>query len=212
MARPQIDPQLVREQLFEAAEDIIRLRGAITISMSELASACDMSQSNIYRYFPTKEAFYEAMAERWFEPFNNIMEQVVESDLPPRAKLFEFFARRLAVKRERFLKEPQLFQSYLELGTEHWDVVRGHIDLADHYMATIIGEAMIEGYFPDLELDEALSLVNLMVQPFCNPDVMINMERTATEANLARIIDAIFDGLKGKKAEKNAQPALRVAS
>lgn len=213
MARPQIDPDVVREELFQAAEDIIDVRGAITINMSELAAACGMSQSNVYRYFPTKEAFYEAMAGRWFAPFIAAMEEVVSSDLPVREKLFQFFARRLMLKRQRFEVNSQLFQTYLEIGDEHWEVIRGYIDLADHYMATIIGEAMNEGYFAGLELDDALSLVNLMVQPFVNPRMMIDMERTATDANLALVIDAIFDGLMRKKpASANGETRLRVAS
>lgn len=212
MARPQLNPEIIREQLFQAAEDIIDERGAVAINMSELAAACDMSQSNIYRYFPTKEAFYEAMADRWFAPFNAIMEEVVASDLPAREKLYQFFARRLIVKRERFAENPQLFQSYLEIGDEHWEVIRGYVDLADHYMATIIGEAMSEGYFDGFELDDALSLVNLMVQPFVNPQIMIHMERIATEANLAHVVDAIFDGLSVRDASQDASPALQIAS
>jgi len=195
MSRPQNDHDAIREQLMEAAEEMVRARGAVNLSLSEVAAACNMSQSNFYRYFASKEAFFEAIAGRWFAELNLIMEEVVASDLPPREKLFQFFARRVAVKRARFEADPALFQSNMDLGHEHWEVIRGYVDLADHYMAMVLGEAMAEGYFESYDLDHVISLTNLMVQPFCNPNVMIEMIRTATPDNLRIVINTLFDGL-----------------
>jgi len=202
MPRPQNDYDAVRQQLLEVGDEILRNRGAVTIALSEVAAACGMSQSNVYRYFPSKEAYFEAMAGRWFEELHAMMEEVIASDLPVREKLFQFFARRVTVKRARYEADPQLFQTYMDLGDEHWEVIRGYVDLADHYMATIIGEAMAEGYFAGLEIDQAVSLVNLMVQPFCNPSLLIDMVRTATETNLRLVIDAIFDGLHASEHDR----------
>lgn len=200
MSRPLNDHDAIRTQLMDAAEDMVRARGAINLSLSEVAAACGMSQSSFYRYFPSKEAFFEAIAGRWFEELNQIMEDVVASDLPPREKLFQFFARRVAVKRARFEADPALFKANMDLGEEHWEVIRGYVDLADHYMAMILGEAMAEGYFPGYDLDHVVSLTNLMVQPFCNPTVMMDMIRIATPDNLRIVINTLFDGLGAQQA------------
>ena len=205
MSRPLNDHEAIRIQLMEAAEEMVRTRGAINLSLTEVAAACGMSQSSFYRYFASKEAFFEAIAGRWFEELNQIMEDVVASDLPPREKLFEFFARRVAVKRARFEADPNLFRANMDLGEEHWEVIRGYVDLADHYMAVILGEAMAEGYFPGYDLDHVVSLTNLMLQPFCNPFVMMDMIRTATPDNLHIIIDTLFDGLGAGQASADAE-------
>lgn len=207
MSRPLNDHDAIRTQLMETAEDIIRARGAINLSLSELAAACGMSQSSFYRYFASKEVFFEAMAERWFDELNKIMEEVVASDLPPREKLFQFFARRVAVKRARFEADPALFRANMDLGEEHWEVIRGYVDLADHYMAVILGEAMGEGYFAGYDLDHVIALTNLMVQPFCNPFVMMEMMRTATPDNLRIVIDTLFDGLVARQDAASASPS-----
>ena len=209
MSRPLNDHEAIRIQLMEAAEEMVRTRGAINLSLTEVAAACGMSQSSFYRYFASKEAFFEAIAGRWFEELNQIMEDVVASDLPPREKLFEFFARRVAVKRARFEADPNLFRANMDLGEEHWEVIRGYVDLADHYMAVILGEAMAEGYFPGYDLDHVVSLTNLMLQPFCNPFVMMDMIRTATPDNLRIVINTLFDGLGNAQAivdAKNVTP------
>ncbi len=55
---------------------------------------------------------------------------------------------------------------------------------------------MEEGYFEGLELDKIVSLVNTMVQPFCNPNLMMNMMHLADEDRLHQVIDTILMGLK----------------
>ena len=205
MSRPLNDHEAIRQQLMDAAEEMVRTRGAINLSLTEVTAACGMSQSSFYRYFASKEAFFEAIAGRWFEELNQIMEDVVASDLPPREKLFEFFARRVAVKRARFEADPNLFRANMDLGEEHWEVIRGYVDLADHYMAVILGEAMAEGYFPGYDLDHVVSLTNLVMQPFCNPFVMIDMIRIATPDNLRIVINTLFDGLGTAQAITDAE-------
>lgn len=197
MARPMTDIEAGRAMLLDHVEALIKARGGVTVTIAELAAAANMSPANLYRFFENKEALYEAVAERWFAPKIRIMEEVVASELPVRDKLFQFFARRFALLRGSYLADPILFQSYIDLGNEQFEMVRGYIDLADHYQAMIISEAMAEGHFPGLTIDEAVSLVNLMIQPFCNPDLMVQLAHSANEAKLGLIIDAILDGLKG---------------
>ena len=205
MARPLTDIDAGRAQLLDQVECLIRQRGAATVTLAELAAASGMSAGNIYRFFDSKEALFEAVAERWFAPKIAIMEQVVSSDLSPRDKLYAFFARRFVLMRDSFDAEPVLFESYVELGQEHFDTVRGYVDLADHYLAMVVAEAIDTGAFPGLTIDEAVSLINLMIQPFCNPELMMRLRHSVTEEKLARVVDAILVGLEGT-ASTNAVP------
>lgn len=198
MARPNTDIEAGREELLDHVEALIQQRGGVTVTLAELAAAANMSPANLYRFFENKEALYEAVAERWFVPKIRIMEEVVASDLPVRDKLYQFFSRRFALMRDNFERDPVLFQSYNDLGREHLDIVIGFVNLADHYQAMLISEAMSEGHFAGLTIDEAVSLVNLMIQPFCNPDLIPQLHGRATEAKLGLIVDAMLDGLKGR--------------
>jgi TetR/AcrR family transcriptional regulator, repressor of the ameABC operon len=195
MARPLTDIDAGRDHLLNLVEQLIRERGAVSVTLSELASVAEMSAGNIYRFFDSKEALYEAIAERWFEPKIAIMEEVVASNVPVRQKLFDFFARRFSLMFSNFAADAVLFTSYCELGEEHFEIVRGYIDLGDHYLAMIVADAIEEGYFPGLSIDQSVSLINLMVQPFCDPKMMAMLGHSVTEEKLARIITAIFDGL-----------------
>ncbi len=212
MARPQIDMEATKAKLLETCEDMIRERGAVSFTMTDIAQAAGMSQSNAYRFFASKDELAEAMAGRWFEELTAMMEDVVASDMPARDKMYHFFARRLELKHQRLNEDPALFAAYMELGDEHFEVVRGYIDLADHYMATIIGEAMGEGYFKGLEIDETVSLINTMVQPFCNPTLMMQLHTLANTEKLTMVIDTIFRGLHRDGDTTASTPQLRQVS
>ena len=211
MARPQTDIDAGREKLVDLVIELVEERGASALTVSEVATRAGMSAANLYRYFENRDAMIEAVAERWFQPKVAIMEEVVASDLPPRRKMYEFFARRFVVIRSMWEREPVVFQTYCEVGEEHFDVVRSYVDLGDHYLSVIIGEAMAEGHFPGLTVDEALSLVNQMVSVYVNISVMGMIMPKLSEAKLARIVDTVFDGLSGQDRGALGVTGLRAA-
>ena len=212
MPRPETDIAATRSRIIAAADQMIQDKGAISFTMTDLAMAVGMSPSNLYRFFENKDALAEAMAGEWFADLEIIMEELVSADIPVEEKLYQFFARRLVVKRARFEDDPGLFESYMELGDEHFEVIKGYVDLADHYMATILAEAMEKGYFKGLELDSVVSLVNTMMQPFCNPKLMMEMMHLATEERLRIATNTILSGLRADAKQPALKPEMHIAS
>jgi AcrR family transcriptional regulator len=212
MARPQTDIEAGKILLLETVEQIVRKRGATDISMTELAAEAGMSASNIYRFFESKEALLEAVAENWFADKIVVMEKVTSSDMAARDKMLAFFGDRFALLKSRFEEDPELFKSYCELGSQYFEVVRGYVDLGDHYLAIIVAEAMDEGYFASLSIDQAVSIINQMIQPYCNPDLLATIGHMLSLEKLAMIIDTIFAGLGQSKALTGVGAGMRVVS
>jgi AcrR family transcriptional regulator len=211
MARPQTDIEAGREQLVDLVLELIEERGSAALTVSELATRANMSPANLYRFFESKEALIEAVAERWFQPKIAIMEEVVASELPPRRKMYEFYARRFSYIRAMWERDPVAFGVYCEIGEEHFELVRSYVDLGDHYLGEIIGEAMADGHFAGLEVDDSISLVNQMVSNYTNIGVMRYIMPKLSEAKLARIVDAIFDGLSAQDRGAAGVKGLRAA-
>ncbi len=211
MARPQTDLEGRREQLLDITFELIEERGTAGLTVTDIAARAGMSPASLYRYFDSKEAVIEAVAERWFQPLLAMAEEVLASDLPPRRKMFEFYARRFAYLKAAWERDPVAFATYCELGEEHFELIRSYVDLGDHYLATIIGEAMADGYFAGLELDESISLVNQMTATYCNIGAMELVMPKLSEAKLARIIDAVFDGLSATDRGARSLTGLRAA-
>lgn len=211
MARPQTDLDSGREAILALMVELIEERGSSAFTMTELAARANMSTANLYRYFESKEALIEAVAEHWFQPKIELMEEVVASALNPRRKMYEFYARRFARMKSEWERDPVVFANYVELGKEHFELVRSYIDLGDHYLAVIIGEAMAEGHFEGLTIDEAISLVNQMTSVYVNIGAMEQVMPKLTTDKLARIIDAMFDGLSAQDRGAKAVSGLRAA-
>ena len=211
MARPQTDLDSGREAILELMVELIEERGSSAFTMTELAGRANMSPPNLYRYFESKEALIEAVAEHWFQPKVEIMEEVVASVLNPRRKMYEFYARRFARMKAEWERDPVVFANYVELGKEHFELVRSYVDLGDHYLAMIIGEAQAEGFFAGLTIDEAISLVNQITSVYVNIGAMELIMPKLTTDKLARIIDAVFDGLSAQDRGAKSVSGLRAA-
>lgn len=211
MPRQQTDIEAGQARLVEVACALIEERGGQALTMPEVAMRAGMSPAQVLRYFDSREALLEAIGEYWFRPKVAIMDDVVASELPARRKMFEFFARRFVMMRDAYLADPVAHEMYVELGNEYFEQVRSYVDLADHYLSMIIAEAMGEGHFAGLEIDQTLSLINQMVQPYCNIGLMSRMMDRLTEEKLARIIDAIFDGLSAQDRGARGVTGLRAA-
>ena len=198
MSGLQAERDPARERAVDAALEVLEQRGPNALTLGEVASKVGISVAALQRSFETYDALLEAIAERWFRRKVAIMEEVVASDLPPRRKMYEFFARRFVILRDSFNADPVLFQMHCDLGNQHFEVVRSYVDLGDHYLCEIIAEAMSDGHFPGLSIDEALSLINQMVAAYVNIALMMLVMPKLSEAKLARIVDAIFDGLSAE--------------
>jgi len=211
MPSAQTDIEAVQARLVEITCALIEERGGQALTMQEVASRAGISPTQVQRYFESREALLEAVAEYWFRPKVAIMEDVVAGELPPRRKMYEFFARRFVMMRDAYRADPVAHKMYVELGNEYFEQVRSYVDLADHYLSTIIAEAMGEGFFAGLDIDMALSLINQMVAPYCNIGAMGLMMDRLSEEKLALIIDAAFDGLSAQDRGAKGVTGLRAA-
>jgi len=125
--------------------------------------------------------------------------------------MYEFFARRFVILRDSYKADPVLFQMHCDLGNQHFEQVRSYVDLGDHYLCEIIAEAMADGHFPGLSIDEALSLINQMIAAYVNIALMALIMDKLSERKLATIVDTIFDGLSAQARGADGVTGLRAA-
>lgn len=200
-----------RQRLVRLTIDLTKQHGR-TILLADLAAETRITRSRLLEIFEDDDALFEGVVEEWFAPKLAIMDQVMASDLPPRRKLYEFVARRYLQQREQFRADPVGYRVFLELGEQHFERARSYIDLADHYMCELIAEAQADGHFPGLEINEALSLMNQMLNCYIQPANLIYMDARLSEEKLGRIVDAMFDGLSGEDRGAKSVSTLRAAN
>jgi AcrR family transcriptional regulator len=186
-----------KRELVTLAMTLIEQRGKAP-NRTDIATAAGISRTRIEAIFPEEDDLFSAVADHWYADDITCMEEVVRSELPIRRKFYEFYARRFVRERQRFLDNPSLFALYCELGEARFELVRGFIDLADHYLTELIAQAQDEGYFQGLEIDHALTLINQMLVCYTSPQMLMIVEPRLSEKKLAGILDTAFNGLSGE--------------
>ena len=200
-----------RRRLARKAMDILERSGK-EASLEELASELGIARSRVEQIFPGDDDLREAVTAEWFAPKLALMDEVMASDLPPRRKMYEFIARRFLLLRGNYREDPARFRLYIELGERYFDYARSYIDLGDHYLCELIAQAQAEGHMPGLEINDALSLINQMVNCYLQPYLIAMLDERLTEKKLARIIDAIFEGMSAEDRGAAPTAELRIAN
>ena len=83
MARPQTDLEAGREMLIDITVQLIEERGNSALTVTDIAARAGLSPASLYRYFDSKEAVIEAVAERWFHPLPAMAEEGLAAAHPP---------------------------------------------------------------------------------------------------------------------------------
>jgi AcrR family transcriptional regulator len=201
----------LKRELVTLAMEMIARR-CVVVGKGDIAAEARVGRSRIDEIFPEEDDLFDAIVEHWYEDDIATMEEVVASSLPIKRKFYEFFARRFVRERERYRKDPAVFALYVQLGSEKFERIRGYIDLADHYLSELIAQAQDEGFFPDLSIDRALTLINQMVVCYVSPQLMLILEERLAEDKLAAIVDTMFAGLAGGDRGAAGVKGLRAAS
>ncbi len=204
--------QAERTRIATMVLDLAKQRGT-EIPYSLALSESGLARSRFEWLFEDYDDLFDAVAHVWLTEHMQVMEEVVNADLPPIRKMYEFFRRRFVISRDRFRQDPEYFTMLCEMGAANFERVRSYVDLADHYLCEVIVQAQADGYFAGLEIDEALSLINQMVSNYTLPDALIHLGDKLNEEKLARIVDTIFIGLSAETGdEASGVNTIRVAS
>lgn len=181
------------------------------ITRVRLAAELKIARTRVETVFPDEADLSEAITAEWFAPKLAVMDEVMASDLPPRRKMYEFFARRFRLLRQNFRDDPATFNLYVEMGERYMEYARSYIDLGDHYLCELIAEAQAEGFLDGLEVDTAMSLINQMVNCYLQPYMIAMLDDRLSEEKLALIVGAIFDGLDARDGGARGTENIRAA-
>ncbi len=200
-----------RRRMVRTAMEVMERRGE-EVDRAKLATVLGVARSRVEAVFPEEDNLREAITGEWFAPLLAVMDEVMASELPPRRKMYEFFARRFVLLRQQYRQDPATFNFYIELGERYFEYAQSYIDLADHFLCELIAEAQAEGHFDGLGINMALSLINQTVVCYIQPYMIAMITDRLTEEKLGLIIDALFEGLSAADKGAKGVSGLRLAN
>jgi AcrR family transcriptional regulator len=181
------DTALTREQILEAAEEVLRRFGPAKATVVDVARVLRVSHGSVYRHFPSKTALREAVAERWLDRAHAPLPAVVASAQPPPDRLRHWLSTLFATKRAKVLSDPELFATYVTLVAESSAVIDAHVSGLVAQLARIIGDGVAAGDFAVADVDRAARAVFDATTRFHDP---VHASEWADPA-----IDDAFDGV-----------------
>jgi AcrR family transcriptional regulator len=123
---------LTREQILDAAEEVLRRYGPAKANVVDVARALNVSHGSVYRHFPSKAALREAVAERFLHDMSAPLAGIDD----PR----EWFDTLIATKRAKALEDPELFATYVALARESDAVIKRHVDDLVGQLTAMLGD------------------------------------------------------------------------
>ncbi|MCC6612637.1 MAG: TetR family transcriptional regulator [Anaerolineae bacterium] len=87
MARKPADQSVNRDEIIEAAADILQRYGYEAATMKDIAAAVNLTAASLYHHFRNKDALMLAVLEVGLEYILSQIEPIASADLPPVDKL-----------------------------------------------------------------------------------------------------------------------------
>lgn len=158
--------------------------------LSEIAARVGISQSYAHRFFPTKADLVRALAQRWFDEVEAESTRIAALDLPPPDRLELWILSILRLKRDRFDADPALFRAYLDLASDHMDLVVEHTQRLGAALRAILADMV-----PAQDLDRVQATVEDATVLFRVPMNIARFRRNATDERARNVLRALIGHL-----------------
>ena len=174
---PATEPVPTDQRIIAEAERLFRSIGYAKTTVADIARACDMSPSNVYRFFKSKSAINEAICRLHLDEVEALAREIVDSDRAATDRLRDFLTMMHRTTCERYFAETRLHDMVAAAINEHWGVIAQHKDRMRALIRTMIEDGVRRGEFQVGNVDAASGLTYAAMMKFCHPLAVVeNMQ------------------------------------
>jgi AcrR family transcriptional regulator len=201
------DAALTREQILEAAEDVLRRYGPAKATVVDVARVLGVSHGSVYRHFPSKAALRDAVAERWLARVCAPLAAIAGETGSPLKRLRRWLDLLIATKRQKALEDPELFATYYAIARESRAVVRGHVEALVGQLARIIAEGDAAGELSAADPTRAARAMLDATARFPNPAHAPEWAEPGLDADFESVWSLLLAGLRGRPSRSTGRMA-----
>ena len=117
-----------RCRIIETAERLFRRIGYQKTTVADIAKALRMSPANVYRFFDSKKAINEAVAERLMREVEEAIEAIARRDAPAADRLRDMVVTMHRMNADLYTDELRMHEMVERALSESWQVVHAHIE------------------------------------------------------------------------------------
>jgi len=203
------DPIATRKLILEQAEQQFRRYGYTKTTIADIAKACAMSSANVYRFFASKGALVEGIAEIWLDEIETHAQEIAQRRLPASARFAAFLTEIHQHTIDRYLEETQVHELCSLAIDEHFNVVERHLKHMNQILEQILREGCEQGEFFVDDLPNTAKVVRTAMAKFHHPYLVAKAQQEMQKkpeqcldclANEKEVIAFFLDYLSRPKA------------
>ncbi|MGO9360080.1 MAG: TetR/AcrR family transcriptional regulator [Xanthobacteraceae bacterium] len=143
-----------RERVVVTAERLFREIGYQKTTVADIARILRMSPANVYRFFESKRAIYEAVATRLMGEVETAATAIAFEDDAADLRLRRLLSTIHHMNAERYTGDEKIHQMVAMAIEEDWDVCDAHFERITGIVAKVIDDGVRQGGFdiPDVSL------------------------------------------------------------
>jgi AcrR family transcriptional regulator len=166
-----------REEIVTVSERLFRTAGYRKTTIADVAAELGMSPANVYRFFESKAAINEAVAERVLRGITDELADIADkADLAPRDRLRRLLLDWAAVSVAEFMADKRMHDMVEAAMSESWQVCEDYGLRVEAIIARIIAEGAETGAFVVADVQAAARCVKAAMLRFVDPGIMSRHE------------------------------------
>jgi AcrR family transcriptional regulator len=170
-------------RILDLAAEHVRRFGASRLTIVSVAKEAGMSHGNVYRYFPSKEALFDAVTEQWLKPVEAACRTVADAPDPAFDKLERIIVSVHRSYRDKLEGDPEIFDLFCKSFEEGRATVRRHRTRLQSEIQRVLEEGTSGGMFDVEDQRRALALVFDAVYRFMSP-IAIRLDKDVPRARM----------------------------
>jgi len=187
---------LTRDQILDVAVEVLRRHGPEKTAVVDVARALGMSHGSIYRHFRSKEALFDAVAERWLQAVSLPLAAIAEGQRAPPARLRLWFETLVGLKRRKVEQDPELFAMYHAVAQAAHGVVQHHVQTLQGQLLRIVEDGVARGDFKVKQPVTAAAAVFDATLRFHHPAFVAGTGTPEGLRALQAMLDLLLAGLR----------------
>ncbi|RMH61318.1 MAG: TetR/AcrR family transcriptional regulator [Zetaproteobacteria bacterium] len=185
-----------RERILTAASRRFADYGYAKTTMAEIARDAQMSAGNLYRHFASKEAIAVAAIERQLATKLEVGIRAAAAEQDPLHALKAFLLARLRQGHAVFAGTRHLFDMMRLMNERHRNLLLAWEKRVIDALAEILERGMVQQRFRSIDAQRTAYDIHQATMRYNHPVALRNNPLSILEADLERLIDLLYTGLK----------------
>lgn len=195
MPKTGLSSEEIKEKALQIAEEKIRVYSFEKFRLTDIAKELKISQAALYNHFPDKAALLDAISERWLAQMDNTLELIANKELPPQQLIVEWFLTYHQLKKEKVLKDPELYKSFNMAAELLKPFIIEHLDNLNRQLLMLVQKAIIA---QEIHAKSPESVVRLLLEStiaFHHPRMVLDYKDENREGLLKQVVETMLAGL-----------------